>query len=277
MVDIVGKQIDCLDKGFIKVVDTMGDDSAVVQAARTSYGEGTKTVNEDRGLIRYLMRHWHTTPFEMCEIKLHCKIPLFVARQWVRHRTANINEMSARYSILPNEFYIPDINQMKPQSMNNAQGRNESVDTSTDPEILEAQAAILAHSDDSYQTYEYLLGDGKETGVGLARELSRMVLPVNIYTEWYWKIDVHNLMHFMRLRCDPHAQYEVRVYADAMLALFVDWMPVTHEAFVDYRLEAVTLSRMEFAAIKNLLSEGGYYWEDMSDREIKEFETKFEI
>jgi len=265
--------IPVLDKGMIRVVDYMGDDAAVAQAARTSYGTGTKTVNEDRGLIRYLMSHWHTTPFEMCEIKLHVKLPVFVARQWVRHRTANINEYSARYSVLDREFYFPEPEQIAAQSQSNAQGREEVFDRA---QALDVRQWIMDHSELSYNLYSNQLDDG------LARELARMNLPLNIYTQWYWKVDVHNFMHFLRLRADPHAQYEIRVYAEALCEILKVWMPVTYEAFEDYRLNALQLSSMEYDLVQQMIDNAGKVdpasesWTKLSKREKKAFEDRFQ-
>lgn len=226
-----------LDHGFVRVVDYMGDDAAIVQAARVSYGAGTKKARDDSGLIRYLMRHWHSTPFEMCEIKLHVKLPVFVARQWIRHRTANVNEYSARYSILDREFYIPAPEQLAAQSTTNNQGRGNTLQGD------EAERVLRILKDDSTRAYDHyedmLSEDGQQ---GLARELARMNLPANIYTQWYWKVDLHNLFHFLRLRADPHAQYEIRVYADAICEMVKDWVPAAFAAFEDYRMGAVQVS-----------------------------------
>jgi thymidylate synthase (FAD) len=238
--------IPCLDHGFVRVVDYMGDDGAVVQAARVSYGKGTRQVSEDRGLIRYLMRHRHTTPFEMCELKLHVKLPIFVARQWIRHRTANVNEASGRYSILDREFYIPRAEDLAVQSTNNKQGRGAALDGDAAAEVLHL---LRRDAEQCYDTYERLLDDHK-----LARELARMNLGVNYYTQWYWKIDLHNLLHFLALRIDPHAQYEIRVYGDALAGLVRDWVPQVWEAFEDYRLGAVTFSRQMLAVVKRRLA-----------------------
>ncbi len=205
------RAIPVLDHGFVRVVDYMGDDSAITQAARVSYGAGTKHVSTDEGLIRYLMRHWHSTPFEMCEIKLHVKLPVFVARQWIRHRTANVNEYSARYSILDREFYIPAPDQLAAQSSVNNQGRGATLEGAEAARVLDI---LRGDSDRAYDHYEAMLSqDGQQ---GLARELARMNLPANVYTQWYWKVDLHNLFHFLRLRADAHAQYEIRVYAEAI-------------------------------------------------------------
>ena len=238
-----------LDHGFIRVIDYMGDDAAIVQAARVSYGAGTKHVQNDEGLIRYLMRHWHSTPFEMCEIKLHVKLPVFVARQWIRHRTANVNEYSARYSILDREFYIPDPSQLAAQSTVNNQGRGEVLSGEESARVL---AMLKSDAAQMYDHYEAMLSqDGQQ---GLARELARMNLPMNIYTQWYWKTDLHNLFHFLRLRADPHAQYEIRVYAEAIAACVRDWVPLAFGAFEDYRMGGVTLSAKAIAVLKRRLA-----------------------
>ena len=238
-----------LDHGLIRVIDYMGDDNAITQAARVSYGKGTKKVSNDTGLIRYLMRHWHSTPFEMCEVKFHVKLPVFVARQWIRHRTANVNEYSARYSILDREFYIPEPDQLAAQSTINNQGRGETL------EGKEAQAVLDMLRDDatrSYDHYEEMLSDdGKK---GLARELARMNLPANVYTQWYWKVDLHNLFHFLRLRADTHAQYEIRVYAEKMCEITADWVPAAYGAFEDYRLGGANLSAKGIEAIKRMIA-----------------------
>jgi thymidylate synthase (FAD) len=238
-----------LDHGFIRVIDYMGDDSAIVQAARVSYGAGTKHVQNDEGLIRYLMRHWHSTPFEMCELKLHVKLPVFVARQWIRHRTANVNEYSARYSILDREFYIPAPEQLAAQSTVNNQGRGEVL---TGEEAARVLDLLKSDANRAYDHYEAMLSqDGQQ---GLARELARMNLPANIYTQWYWKVDLHNLFHFLRLRADPHAQYEIRVYAEAIAACVKDWVPLAFAAFEDYRMGGVTLSAKAIAVLKRRLA-----------------------
>lgn len=241
-----------LDHGLVRVIDYMGDDSAICQAARVSYGRGTKAVSDDNGLIRYLMRHWHSTPFEMCEIKLHIKLPVFVARQWIRHRTANVNEYSARYSILDREFYIPAPEQLAAQSVINNQGRGEVL------EGAEAQRVLDLLREDamrSYDHYEDMLTPNAEEGKkGLARELARMNLPANIYTQWYWKCDLHNLFHFLRLRADPHAQYEIRVYAEKMCEIVKDWVPQAYGAFEDYRLGGVTMSGKAVEVMKRKLA-----------------------
>jgi thymidylate synthase (FAD) len=272
---ILGEAFPVLDHGFVRVVDYMGDDSAIVQAARVSYGKGTRKTREDRGLIRYLLRHRHTTPFEMCEIKLHVKLPIFVARQWIRHRTANVNEYSARYSLLDREFYIPALEQMAAQAADNRQGRGEALP----PEQARLFQAMLR--DDAmaaYTHYEQMVGgDGGEDG--LTRELARIGLPVSYYTQWYWKIDLHNLMHFLALRIDPHAQHEIRVYGEAIAAIVDKWVPLAWEAFRDYRLEGAHLSRMEIEAIKALVrgQAPDYAHLGMSPREVREFKARFDL
>ncbi|GAJ29521.1 FAD-dependent thymidylate synthase [Acidomonas methanolica] len=240
--------IDLLDHGFLRVVDYMGDDGAIVQAARVSYGRGTRKVSEDAGLIRYLMRHRHSTPFEMCEMKFHVKLPVFVARQWIRHRMANVNEYSARYSILDREFYIPSPEHVAVQSVSNRQGRAEALPAGKAAEVLELLRRDAARC---YDDYETLLDPER---YGLARELARMNLTLNTYTQWYWKIDLHNLLHFISLRADPHAQYEIRVYAEAMLDVLRDWVPVTAAAFEEYRLGAFTFSAGMLRVIRRQLA-----------------------
>ncbi len=240
--------IPVLDHGFIRVVDYMGDDSAVVQAARVSYGRGTRKALEDEGLIRYLMRHHHSTPFEMCEIKFHVKLPIFVARQWIRHRTANVNEYSARYSILDKDYYLPSPGQLAAQSTQNRQGRGGVLDQPTAERVLNL---LRADAEQTYGHYEDMLGDE----IGLARELARMNLTLNTYTQWYWKTDLHNLFHFLRLRADSHAQYEIRVYAEAMMETVKAWVPLSYGAFCDYRLGAVTFSAKMMTVLKKLLAD----------------------
>ena len=237
-----------LDHGFVRVVDYMGDDAAICQAARVSYGRGTKSVQNDEGLIRYLMRHWHSTPFEMCEVKLHVKLPVFVARQWIRHRTANVNEYSARYSILDREFYIPEPDALAAQSVINNQGRGEVLTGE------EAEKVLRLLKNDSAQTYDhYEQMISQEGQMGLARELARMNLPANIYTQWYWKVDLHNLLHFLRLRADSHAQFEIREYADEICKLVSDWVPFAYAAFEDYRLGGATLSSKALDCVKRMI------------------------
>jgi thymidylate synthase (FAD) len=237
-----------LDHGFVRVVDYMGDDAAVVQAARVSYGRGTRKTSEDEGLIRYLMRHYHSTPFEMCEIKYHVKLPIFVARQWIRHRTANVNEYSARYSIMDKDFYIPSPDQLATQSADNRQGRGAVLDGAA------AERVLKLLRDDAEQTYGHYEEMLDEDGIGLARELARMNLTLNTYTQWYWKTDLHNLFGFLRLRADSHAQYEIRVYAEAMLKTVEAWVPLSYGAFKDYRLGAVTFSAKMLDVVKKMLA-----------------------
>ena len=258
-----------LDHGLIRVVDYMGDDAAITQAARVSYGRGTKSVNTDEGLIRYLMRHWHSTPFEMCEVKFHVKLPVFVARQWIRHRTANVNEYSARYSILDREFYIPAPEHLSAQSSVNRQGRGELLEGAEAARVLDMLREDAMRSYDHYE--DMLSQDGQK---GLARELARMNLPANIYTQWYWKVDLHNLFHFLRLRADAHAQYEIRAYADTMCDIVRDWVPFAYAAFEDYRLGGVQLSAKGVEVLKRRLA-GETVTEDnsgMSKGEWREFE-----
>ena len=258
MEKLLYEPIKLLDHGFVRVIDYMGDDSAIVQAARVSYGKGTKHVSQDKGLINYLMRHWHSTPFEMCEIKLHVKLPIFVARQWIRHRTANVNEYSARYSVMDKEFYIPQIEHLSPQSKINNQGRSEETLNAADAErVLEL---LRSDAEQVYAHYEQLMNADAKGNVidmeqtGIARELARMNLTLNYYTQWYWKIDLHNLMHFLMLRADPHAQYEIRVYADAILDVVKDWVPYAYDAFVEHRLHGARLSRSGKKVVKRMIA-----------------------
>ena len=267
--EVLFEPIPVLDHGFVRVIDYMGDDSAIVQAARVSYGAGTKHVQNDEGLIRYLMRHWHSTPFEMCEAKFHVKLPVFVARQWIRHRTANVNEYSARYSILDREFYIPAPEHLAAQSVVNNQGRGESLSPEEAARVLEYLKGDAARC---YDHYEEMIG--QEGQQGLARELARMNLPANIYTQWYWKVDLHNLLHFLRLRADAHAQYEIRVYADAICSVVADWVPFAYAAFEDYRLGGATLSETALECVRRMLKGEAVTQETsgMSKGEWREFE-----
>ena len=258
-----------LDHGLVRVIDYMGDDAAITQAARVSYGRGTKAVQNDEGLIRYLMRHWHSTPFEMCEVKFHVKLPVFVARQWIRHRTANVNEYSARYSILDREFYIPAPEHLAAQSTVNNQGRGELLEGEEAARVLDI---LRDDAMRSYDHYEDMLS--QEGQKGLARELARMNLPANVYTQWYWKVDLHNLFHFLRLRADAHAQYEIRVYAETMCSIVKDWVPLAYGAFEDYRLGGVTLSGKAIEVLKRRLAGEAVTQENsgMSKGEWREFE-----
>jgi thymidylate synthase (FAD) len=254
--EILFSKVTILDHGFIRVVDYMGDDTAIVQAARVSYGRGTRKISEDRGLIRYLMRHQHTTPFEMPVIKLHVKLPIFVARQWIRHRMASVNEYSARYSILDREFYLPAPSNLAAQSKTNRQGRSDVIEGGEAAQVLEI---LRADSQRNYDHYLWLLNENDagermdENRSGIARELARMNLTLNAYTQWYWKIDLHNLMHFLQLRADSHAQYEIRVYAEAILSI-QRWVPLSYDAFNEYRREAVTLSRTAIEIVRLLIA-----------------------
>jgi thymidylate synthase (FAD) len=278
--ELLFKPIEVLDHGFVRVVDYMGDDAAVVQSARVSYGRGTKQISQDRGLIRYLMRHWHTTPFEMCEIKLHVKLPIFVARQWIRHRTANVNEYSARYSILDREFYIPAPENLAAQSQTNRQGRGSVLEGEEAAQVLRI---LQDDSQRSYDNYMEMLNLNENTDEaldpnrhGLARELARMNLPTNFYTQWYWKIDLNNLMHFLMLRADPHAQYEIRVYAEAILSVLDKWVPYTAEAFRDYRLNSMNLSaQMKDAVVRMIKGEAvSQSTSGLTQREWEELTTQ---
>ncbi|HEU0156992.1 MAG TPA: FAD-dependent thymidylate synthase [Stellaceae bacterium] len=255
--EILYEPLPVLDHGFVRVVDYMGDDAAVVQAARVSYGRGTRRVSEDRGLINYLMRHRHTTPFEMCEIKYHVKLPIFVARQWIRHRTANVNEYSARYSILDNEFYLPALEHLAQQATTNRQGRGDVLEGRAAQQVLDR---LRADAERAYGGYVELLNEDTAGAPidpdrsGLARELARMNLSLNFYTQWYWKIDLHNLMHFLALRADPHAQYEIRAYAEVMLDTLKRWVPMTYEAFLEYRMNAALISAKGLAVVRRILA-----------------------
>ena len=278
---VLYKPFKVLDSGFIRVIDYMGDDSAIVQSARVSYGEGTKKVSNDKGLIRYLMKNWHTTPFEMCEIKFHIKLPIFIARQWIRHRTANVNEYSARYSILDKEFYIPRPEHMSSQSSTNKQGRGTNLskkDTEKFIKILKDDA------DRNYKHYENMLNENQsgkiidDNKAGLTRELARINLTLNTYTQWYWKIDLHNLLHFLYLREDSHAQYEIQAYAEIILNKIVKrWVPHTYSAFKEFQLESYNLSKTAIEVIKKKLQgkKISYEKSGLSKREWAELTNKF--
>lgn len=225
------KKYSVLDHGFIRIIETMGEDYSITQAARISYGSGSKGKDQDERLLRYLMRNQHTSPFEMCEIKLHVKAPIFVARQWLRHRTASVNEYSLRYSLLQDDYYLPPRDQLRSQSEDNKQGRGELL---SEEKAQKAEAILKETTELCLQKYRELIDEGE----GLAKELARIILPVNVYTEFYWKIDLHNLLHFIRLRIDAHAQYEIREYAQVLLDIVKEWLPVTYKAFCDYHLNA---------------------------------------
>ena len=279
---ILYEAIPILDHGFIRVVDYMGDDTSIVQAARVSYGKGTKKVSTDSGLIKYLMRHWHSTPFEMCEIKYHVKLPIFIARQWIRHRTANVNEYSARYSILDKEFYLPSPEHLATQSQSNRQGRGEILEGKKAKKVLDL---LKGDAEQTYNNYEMMLNeryDGSvidEKSSGLARELARMNLTLNTYTQWYWKTDLLNLMNFLRLRADHHAQYEIRAYADAMLDTLKKWVPITYDAFMDYRVGGTEVSSKGKEIIKKLIKgeEISLEQSGLSKREWNELMEAFNI
>ncbi len=271
-----------LDHGFVRVVDYMGDDTSIVQSARVSYGKGTKKVSTDAGLIKYLMRHWHSTPFEMCEIKYHIKLPIFIARQWIRHRTANVNEYSARYSILDKEFYLPIKKNLAAQSTSNRQGRGDVIDGEQANEVLEL---LKNDAERTYKNYEMMLNeryDGStidENKKGLARELARMNLTLNTYTQLYWKTALLNLMNFLRLRADHHAQYEIRAYAEVMLDTLKKWVPITFEAFMDYRVGGTEVSAKGKLIIQSLIKGEEVLPEktDLSKREWNELMDAFNL
>ena len=272
---VLYEAIAVLDHGFIRVIDYMGDDTSIVQSARVSYGKGTKKVSTDEGLIRYLMRHWHSTPFEMCEIKYHVKLPIFIARQWIRHRTANVNEYSARYSILDKEFYIPAKEQLSAQATNNRQGRGDLITGEQADEVLKILKDDAVRTYDNYEKMLNERFDGTiidEKKSGLARELARMNLTLNSYTQWYWKTDLLNLMNFLFLRADSHAQYEIRVYAEKMLDTVKKWVPITHAAFLDYRVGAAHLSSKGLKIVKSMINGDKISYEDsgLSKREWNE-------
>ena len=279
---ILYQPISVLDHGFVRVIDYMGDDSAIVQSARVSYGKGTKKISNDQGLIKYLMRHRHSTPFEMCEIKFHIKLPIFIARQWIRHRTANVNEYSARYSILDKEFYIPSIENIAAQSSVNNQGRGEVLSSEEASNVI---SILKADAEQTYANYESLLNESSagavldENKAGVARELARMNLTLNTYTQWYWKIDLNNLLHFLALRADDHAQYEIKVYADAMLDIVKKWVPITYSAFDDYRVGGTELSAKEVNFLRKLIKgeSPSFEEEGISKREWSELKKKFDL
>jgi len=282
--DILEQEFSVLDHGFVRVIDYMGNDDAIVQAARVSYGKGTTKVNADKALIFYLMRHSHTTPFEMCEIKLHIKAPIFVARQWMRHRAASINEYSARYSVLDREFYLPDEQHIASQSAQNKQCR--SFDQAmSDEEIGEIITTLKDDASHCYDSYQKLLNIDEKGAVlhqnkaGLARELARMNLNLSYYTQWYWKIDLHNLLHFLNLRCHEHAQFEIRVYAEKILEIVAKWVPFAFAAFCEYRKNGVNFSQKGLNIIRQLIAGQQISFEasDMSKREWNEICNALQI
>jgi thymidylate synthase (FAD) len=277
---ILYEALPVLDHGFVRVVDYMGDDTSIVQSARVSYGKGTKKVSTDSGLIKYLMRHRHSTPFEMCEIKYHVKLPIFVARQWIRHRTANVNEYSARYSILDKEFYLPAKENLAAQSRNNRQGRGDLIDGEQANDILKI---LKEDAEKNYNDYETILNERyngtivNESKKGLARELARMNLTLNTYTQWYWKTDLLNLLNFLSLRADDHAQYEIRAYADVMIDCLKKWVPITYEAFMDYRVGGIELSSKGRLVISKMIKGESCDFENskLSKREWNELMESF--
>jgi thymidylate synthase (FAD) len=279
---ILFEALPVLDHGFIRVIDYMGDDSSIVQSARVSYGKGTKKVSTDSGLIKYLMRHWHSTPFEMCEIKYHVKLPIFIARQWIRHRTANVNEYSARYSILDKEFYLPSLENLAAQSQSNRQGRGEVLEGEQANKVLDL---LKSDAEKTYENYETMLNERYDGSVidekksGLARELARMNLTLNTYTQWYWKTDLLNLMNFLRLRADQHAQYEIRAYADIMLDTLKKWVPTTYEAFMDYRVGGTEVSAKGKIILQKLIKGEEVNVENsgLSKREWNELMIAFDL
>ncbi len=272
--ELIGKEFKCLDHGFVRLVDYMGDDAAIVQAARVSYGKGTKSVSEDTTLIRYLMRNQHTSPFEMVELKFHIRLPIFVARQWIRHRTANVNEYSGRYSEMSDEFYLPEISQIRSQSLVNKQARSEmEIGTETSQNIISSMENSQKESYNEYQDY---------LENGLAREVARINLPVSNYTEWYWKIDLHNLFRFLKLRMDHHAQYEIQVYANTIADILKDILPISYQAFSDYIQNSVTFSHSELSLLKTKFAnlefdEVELKNSGLSKSEIVEFKNKIEL
>jgi thymidylate synthase (FAD) len=271
--NVLNQEFKVLNKGFVRVVDYMGNDSSIVQAARVSYGKGTKTTQDDVALIRYLLKHKHTTPFEMCEIKLHIKAPIFIARQWLRHRTASVNEYSARYSIIEEEYYVPETENIRKQSSSNKQGRGESLSAEESQEI---QNKMDQATQNCFTLYNEFIKVDDNNNELVAKELARSILPVNIYTQFYWKIDLHNLMHFLRLRCDSHAQYEIREYANIILDVLKLWLPSTHQAFLDYHINATNFSAQEMAMLHAMLLEVEMVdkIEGLSIREYNEFKNK---
>ena len=278
--NILYKSLKVLDQGFVRVIDYMGDDSSIVQAARVSYGKGTKKINQDRSLINYLLSHRHSTPFEMNEIKLHVKLPMFVARQWIRHRTANVNEYSARYSILDKEFYLPELEDIKPQSISNNQGREGDLNISEKKKYLEI---LRENSKQNFQNYNKLLNIDENGGLiqedkkGVARELARVTLPLNTYTQWYWKIDLHNLMHFLSLRFDEHAQFEIREYSKVILDIVKKWVPLTYEAFLQHRVNGISISQAGVDFLRKKLLRKKADESKISKRELQFLKDRFGI
>jgi thymidylate synthase (FAD) len=258
--ELIGKYFSVLDYGFVSLVDYMGTDQCVERAARTSFGKGTRSVSDTRTLLRYLKRHLHTTPFEMVELKFHCAMPIFVARQWIRHRTANVNEYSGRYSLVPAIFYTPDQEHVKLQSTTNRQGRSDAVlEESKYQKAVAEWSELREHASN---LYDWLNGEQ------VARELARIDLPLSTYTQWYWKIDLHNLMHFLKLRVDSHAQYEIRAYGEVMAGIMMEVAPLSTEAWIDYDVAGARFSHAELEHLRGGALLG------LSQREIDEFSAK---
>ena len=259
---LLDQEIKVLDKGFVRLVDYMGGDQRIVQSARVSYGEGTKTVRQDRALIHYLLRNWHTSPFEQVQLTFHCKMPIFIARQWIRHRTARLNEISGRYSVMKDEFYVPEPSKVSYQSSENKQGRGGVLPLD---EAMAVIAQLEREQKEAYAGYTSMLDQG------VARELARTNLPLSLYTEWYWQIDLHNLFHFIRLRADAHAQYEIRAYADALAQCAKAVAPMAYEAFEEHIVGSISFSRAESAALARMLAGGEA---GLEERPMKIFEEK---
>jgi thymidylate synthase (FAD) len=261
---LLDQEIKVLDKGFVRLVDYLGGDARIVQSARVSYGAGTKSVREDKGLIHYLMRHQHTSPFEQVILTFHAKMPIFVARQWIRHRTARLNEISGRYSVMKDDFYLPELEQVRRQSKMNKQGRDEEpVDQELAHQVIET---LQNEQQEIYREYETMIEHD------IARELARINLPLSLYTEWYWQIDLHNLFHFLKLRLDAHAQYEIRVYAEALAQCAKAVAPLAYEAFEEYSQHSRSFSRTEMDALRALLD--GKPCTIENERRLEEFKAK---
>ena len=266
--DILDKTFPVLDKGFVRLIDYLGSDARIVQAARVSYGEGTKTIREDKSLIDYLLRNDHTSPFEMVSLTFHCKMPIFVARQWIRHRTAKVNEISGRYSIMKEEFYVPEAEQICLQSQRNKQGRGEPADEYLQKLFYEELQSVQQTSAKAYR---------RLFEAGIARELARIVLPLNLYTEWYWTMDLHNLLRFIKLRLHPHAQWEIRQYAQVIFDLTRKVAPLTCEAFEEHWQEGVKLSRSEVQALRPFLTKFLDNIENLDQKERERLKEKFQM
>ncbi len=264
--EILDREFPVLDKGFVRLVDYLGSDERIVQSARVSYGKGTKSYREDKGLISYLLRNRHTSPFEQVVFTFHVKLPIFVARQWIRHRTARLNEISGRYSVMKDEFYVPAAGDVAAQSDDNKQGRRE--ESLPPAEAEEVREAMIAEQRRAYGHYQELLDRG------IARELARINLPLGLYTEWYWQIDLHNLFHFLSLRMDPHAQKEIRLYANVMFDMVRKVCPLAAEAFEEFGLGGVTFSGREFRALQVMLEGGAPEEAGLTGKELERFREK---